>query len=124
VGTAVELDLPVDHRSVREARTFVASLDGLAPERLGDAQLVASELVTNAIRHAGLGPTDRILLTVSRHGHRLRIDVHDAGSFTADSDTFTYPARNHHHGRGLRIVQTLAIRWQAEDGRVTAWLDL
>lgn len=120
--TAVELDLPVDHRSVQEARQFVATLDGLDSGSVTHAQLVVSELITNALEHAALGPADVIRLSLSRHGSRLRIDVDDAGTFTADSDTFAYPRRGRHH-RGLRIVQTLAIRWQAADGRVTAWLD-
>ena len=122
--TAIELDLPVDHRSVREARQFVATIDGVAPERLADLQLIASELITNALLHSGVGPTDRILLTLARHGNRLRIDVDDAGTFTADSDTFAYPTANGHHSRGLRIVQTLTVHWQADNGRVTAWLDI
>lgn len=118
----IELALPVDQRSVRTAREAVATIDGLAPERLADIQLVISELVTNAILHAGLAPTDRILFKVSRHGSRLRIDVDDAGTFAAESDTFRYPHPNN-RGRGLRIVQTLAVHWQAADGCVTAWLD-
>ena len=124
--TAVELDLPVDRTSVREARRFVASIDGLAADRLADTQLVVSELVTNALEHAGLGPADSIGLRLSRLGTRLRIDVDDAGSFTADSDTFAYPRHGRHHrgGRGLRVVQSLAVHWQAADGRVTAWLDV
>lgn len=125
--TAVELDLPVDHTSVREARQFVASVDGLAPDRLLDTQLVVSELVTNALEHAGLGPADSIGLRLSRLGGRLRIDVDDAGTFTADSDTFAYPRRHGRHrrnGRGLHIVGAIAVRWQAADGRVTVWLDV
>jgi anti-sigma regulatory factor (Ser/Thr protein kinase) len=125
VETAVELDLPVDHRSVREARQFVATFDGLDSRRLADAKLVVSELVTNALEHAGLGPADLIRLSLSRHGSRLRIDIDDAGTFTADSDTFAYPRRaRYRRGHGLRTVQALAIRWQAADGRVTAWLDI
>jgi len=126
VETAVELDLPVDHRSVREARQFVASFDGLDRDGVAAAQLVVSELISNALEHAGLGPADLIRLSLSRLGSRLRVDVDDAGTFTADSDSYAYRARGRHHrgGQGLRIVQTLSIRWQADDGRVTAWLDL
>ena len=123
--TAVALDLPVDHRSVRKARQFVATFDGLNAAGLADLQLVVSELVTNALQHAGLGPADVICLSLSRLGDRLRIDVDDAGTFTADSDTFSYQRRGRRHrGQGLRIVQSVASRWQAADGRVTAWLDV
>jgi anti-sigma regulatory factor (Ser/Thr protein kinase) len=125
VETAVELDLPVDHTSAREARRFIANAAGLAAERLADAQLVASELVTNALLHAGLAPTDRILLALSCHGSRLRIDVQDAGTFTADSETFFHGSRNgDDHGRGLRVVQALTTHWQADTGRVSAWLNV
>ena len=123
--TAHELDLPVDQRSVREARQFVATCDGFPRERIADAQLVVSELVTNALQHAGLGPADRIVLTLTRHRDRLRIDVHDTGAFTADGETFDYPPRRlNRRGRGLRIVHALATHWQADNGRVTAWLRL
>lgn len=106
--TAFELDLTVDHSSVREARRFVAIFDGAESGRLVDAQLVVSELVTNALEHAALGPADSIRLRLCRLGSRLRIDVDDAGTFTADSDTFAYPRRGRHHrGRGLRVVQAL-----------------
>ena len=123
--TAVALDLPVDHRSVQKARQFVATFDGLDSVRLDDAQLVVSELITNALDHAGLGPTDSIRVSLSRLGNRLRIDVDDAGTFAADSDTFRYPRRGlTRRGHGLRMVHALAGRWQAADGRVTAWLDI
>ena len=123
--TAVELDLPVDHRSVREARQFVANFDGLDSQRLADAQLIVSELVTNALQHARLGPADSIRLSLARLDSRLRIDIDDAGTFSADSATFPYPrASRQRRGRGLRIVQSLTTRWQAADGRVTAWLDV
>ena len=108
----------------RPVSSSPASTDSTV-DRLADAQLVVSELVTNALDHAGLGQPTVIRLSVSRHGNRLRIDVDDAGTFTADSDTFAKPSPGRHRrGHGLRIVQALAIHWQAADGRVTAWLDV
>jgi two-component sensor histidine kinase len=125
VETAVELDLPVDQTSVREARDAVERIDELVATSLRDAQLIVCELVSNALTHAGLGPSDLIALTVACHGSRLRIDVDDGGAFTADSETFLYPRRDRvNDGHGLRLVQTLALRWQALDGRVSVWLDI
>ena len=121
VETAAELDLPVDDRSVRDARLFVATLDGVTSQHRRDAQLIVSELVTNALLHAGLNSADRILLTISRDRGQLRIDVDDAGTFTADSESFAYARTDDRH-HGLGIVQLLAFRWKAENGRVTAWL--
>jgi anti-sigma regulatory factor (Ser/Thr protein kinase) len=125
VETAVELDLPVDHTSVREARRFVATIDGLAVQRLADAQLIVSELVTNALLHSGLVAGNRIHVTIVTFHEQLRIDVHDGGTFTADCETFgpSQPGSSS-DSRGLRMVQTLATHWQADEGRVTAWLAL
>jgi anti-sigma regulatory factor (Ser/Thr protein kinase) len=123
VETAAELDLPVDLRSVREARIFIAGLNGLAPQRLADAQLIVSELVTNALLHAGLHAADRIVLRISRHQRRLRIEVDDGGTFTADSESFAY-SRNEDRAHGLRLIQLIALAWTAENGNVTAWLEL
>lgn len=127
--TAVELDLPVDHRSVREARLFVAAaneraVDPLAAARLIEAQLIISELVANALLHGGLRPGDWIRVTFARHRAQLRIDVDDGGTFTADCETFA-PSQpgSDSDSRGLRIVQALTSHWQADNGRVTAWLN-
>jgi anti-sigma regulatory factor (Ser/Thr protein kinase) len=122
VETAAELDLPVDHTSVRQARIFATEFDAITPERLADVQLVVSELVTNALLHGGLNDAQRIVLSISRDHGRLRIDVDDAGGFTADSESFDY-SRTGGREHGLRIVQRLGLEWRAENGRVTAWLE-
>jgi anti-sigma regulatory factor (Ser/Thr protein kinase) len=43
------------------------------------AQLLLSELVTNSMRHAGLGPDDRIRVRAEAGLGRLRVDVFDGG---------------------------------------------
>lgn len=120
--TAAEIHLPASVESVRNARHLVASCD-LARERVADAQLVVSELVTNALLHGGLGPADHISLIISRDDNRLRIDVRDRATFDADSETFAY-SKVDGRLRGLGVVRLLADRWRAESGCVTAWLDL
>ncbi|MGC9669169.1 ATP-binding protein [Planosporangium sp. 12N6] len=73
-------------------------------EVLEPAELITTELVANAVRHAG----NRVVLTVSlRHGH-LQISVGD------DSPA---PPRPHEatvadeHGRGLLMVEALCDDW-------------
>jgi anti-sigma regulatory factor (Ser/Thr protein kinase) len=68
------------------------------------AQLLVTELVTNAVRH-GAGPV-RIHTTMD--GHRLRVDVADDGTQQPRLQTPT-PARV--CGRGLFILDSLADRW-------------
>ncbi|WP_308120167.1 ATP-binding protein [Streptomyces bambusae] len=73
-----------------------------------DALIIASELVTNAVRHA-FGPTDREIETrYVRLAHGVRVEVHDACParpvpVTADTDEGG--------GRGLWLVAALADRW-------------
>ncbi|MFG2295435.1 ATP-binding protein [Streptomyces sp. NPDC048603] len=71
-----------------------------------DALVVASELVTNAVRHA-VAPRDREIETrYVRLAHGVRVEVHDAcpvGPVVREgADT---------GGRGLHLVSALADRW-------------
>ncbi|MFE3936078.1 ATP-binding protein [Streptomyces goshikiensis] len=79
----------------------------------GDAQLVVSELVTNAINHG----SGAVRLRVRYSNHQLRIEVTD-GSNT--------PAKRRHAGasdpggRGLLLVAHVSHRWGvADSGRTT-----
>jgi anti-sigma regulatory factor (Ser/Thr protein kinase) len=70
----------------------------------GDAQTVVSELVTNAVRHAGTP----VQLTLSRIGDGLRVQVRDGSAVPArprPSDPFDAS------GRGLQLVAALTTRW-------------
>ncbi|MFE9613728.1 ATP-binding protein [Streptomyces sp. NPDC006012] len=95
-------------RHVRETIEDLA-----APERVDDAVLVASELVSNAVRHTVGGP-DCMSVEVYRNVAVLR--VHDAGrdvsrvraSFT--EATLDEPTDS---GLGLLLVGKLADRWWA-----------
>lgn len=103
----VELHLPADLASVTRARHFVRDtlLGWDLPGLVEDAQLGTSELVANAIRHAG---TD-LLLTVSEDGP-VTIAIQDGQPelrrpVAADAD---FLAEN---GRGLHIVAALSSDW-------------
>ena len=73
------------------------------------ARLIMSELVTNAVEHAG---TD-FVVTISRGGNRLHVAVHDcAPRFTLPSrPALTDPAALSDRGRGLMLVHKLATVW-------------
>ena len=75
-----EVDLARDPDSAAEARRALGEVsDHLSPRRLEDARLLVSELVTNAIRHAGLDDDDVIRLVVVTGDRALRIEVCDPG---------------------------------------------
>ncbi|MER6537869.1 SpoIIE family protein phosphatase [Streptomyces sp900105755] len=98
-------DLPADPSFVREVRSSALSrLADWGLEELGfAAELVLSELVTNAIRH-GRGPVRVRLL----HGRTLICEVSD-GSNTAPH--LRRAATTDEGGRGLFLVAQLARSW-------------
>lgn len=83
------------------------------------ALLVASELVINAVEHAG----GRLDLTVARTGTALRIAVHDDG---ADAPRLGPPHPTTGRGNGLRIVDAIATHWGSTPDVVgkTVWAEV
>lgn len=117
--------LPAVPESVHSARVQVRA--ALADLRLGEqlgyaAELLTSELVTNAIRY-GSGARDFVGLTVRRRGPRIRIEVRDSVR------RLPRPRRaevSDEHGRGLGILETLSTAWGARPtltGKVV-WFEL
>jgi anti-sigma regulatory factor (Ser/Thr protein kinase) len=93
--------------------------------RLDDIELVASELVTNAIRHTPSGRTGSLLtLRIRGTAGWARIEVSDLGS-----GPWTEPSsagEDDECGRGLAIVNALADRAghePAADGQVS-WAEI
>src|SRR5947209_13881920 len=106
---ATASELVVDRRAeaVPRARRFVAdALRASRPLVADDAELVASELVTNALLHGA--PPVRLRIRPVRD--RVRIEVEDAGRempmrMREDTNAMT--------GRGLALVSKLAQGWGA-----------
>jgi anti-sigma regulatory factor (Ser/Thr protein kinase) len=118
----VTVRLPQDSRTVPAARD---ALDVLAshvtPAHLEDARLLVSELVTNSLRHAELGPDDRIELSVDVGGGRVRIQVVDPGR------GFAIGARQRPEGQGLglMLLSRIADAWSITvDGETSVWFEL
>ena len=89
------------------ARRYVASQAATWPAGLLDlVELLASEVVTNAVIH-GRGPVELLL---NDDGSRLKVDVGD-GKPGPLPWMPGQPADGHERGRGLLIVDYLADRW-------------
>jgi anti-sigma regulatory factor (Ser/Thr protein kinase) len=119
-----EVDLARDPDSPAEARRALGEVsDHLSPRRLEDAQLLVSELVTNAIRHAGLDDGDLIKLIVVAEDRSLRIEVCDPGHGFEVTEPDPDPARP--SGWGLYLVRELSDRWGVEHNAQTrVWFEL
>jgi len=92
-----------------EARLSLGALRRAIPSRqLEDLRLVVSELVTNAVLHAGLRVGDPITMTVRVTEGRIRVEVVDGGCGFPQAPAA--PAA----GLGLPIVDRLSDRWGTE----------
>lgn len=118
VGDALALKLPPDGRAPGRARAEVGAFaEPLLPEdRVADARLLVTELVTNGVLHGG-GEV-RVLAGVS--DGTLHVEVVDEGAGFGTS-----PADPHREGGwGLGIVEHLADRWGVFDGSTHVWFQI
>jgi anti-sigma regulatory factor (Ser/Thr protein kinase) len=116
------ITLPPEPTSSRACRRFLLStLDEWGADQFTDeAMLLLSELVTNAVLHAG---TD-IDVTIRLDGDLLRVEVADGNP--------RLPSVRHYSvlsgtGRGLALVAETAKSWDAEPtpaGGKTVWFEL
>jgi serine phosphatase RsbU (regulator of sigma subunit)/anti-sigma regulatory factor (Ser/Thr protein kinase) len=100
---------PSDDRSVAESRWFVrGELEAWGAADLVDrAILMTSELVTNAVVHAGTPVEVRLRLDDSR----LRLEVQDLHPLRTLEPTLTRPVDDAEHGRGLLITSAVSSSW-------------
>lgn len=111
MGTLLVRDCAAEARGVRD-NLAAALADRVAPDSLDDVLLVATELVSNAVRHGGAG---------SGAGRRSRLDVtwrldHDAVVIAVRDPSRALPKVRpldvfRTGGRGLAIVSAIASDW-------------
>lgn len=105
-----QLDLRPEPTSPAKARTFVRELLedwGVAGEVVEDAELLVSELVTNAIMHARTGTT----VDVSRYDGTVEFAVSDESVRPVE---LRRPSVEAVTGRGVYFLDQLASDWEVE----------
>jgi anti-sigma regulatory factor (Ser/Thr protein kinase) len=113
--------------AVTASRLALAGLeDRLDQNVLFDIRLLVSELVTNCVKHAAVGPEDSIVLTVDIQDHHVRVSVSDQGpGFEPPQTPLSEAAAEAGSGWGLFLVDQLADGWGVErEGGATVWFEL
>lgn len=122
----IEMGLPPVPRALAEGRQVVREILGgkLDEDRLEDVILLTNELVTNAIRHGNLRPSERIRVIVEDGGAPYRIEVEQPGGGFDPSKRDRQPAVG--TGLGLRFVAELSDRWAVDvEGETTrVWFEV
>jgi serine/threonine-protein kinase RsbW len=121
---AVRVSLPTGLDAPAGARAALDTLDAnLGYEELERLRLLVSELVTNAVRHAGLSRGDEIALHVEVDADALRGQVHDPGPGFEPPSLDGPMTRNGQWG--LWLVDEIADRWGVRNERgATVWFEM
>jgi len=103
---------PADARSVSQARRLTREKlsEWGAEDLLDSASLIVSELMTNAVVHAGTPA--RLVLRLQ--GRELRLEVEDQHPARMVPVVPDLPSEQASHGRGLLITRSLSSAWGVE----------
>ena len=105
VVEVVERTFPPESRSASAARALVEQKcrEWHVPAVCRDVALVVTELVANAVRHAGT--VFRVRLELRRSG--VRVEVTDGSDWSGAASA---PGPLPEHGRGLALVRAIATK--------------
>jgi anti-sigma regulatory factor (Ser/Thr protein kinase) len=119
----IDLRLEARPDAVGRARQAIDDLADIPAGLLDDLRLMVSELVTNCLRHGGLGPGDPIQVVVDPRDRRIRVEVVSPGHGFRPPDWA--PSLYSTSGWGLFLVSRLADRWGVDSrGGTRVWLEV
>lgn len=118
------MSLPAAPSSVTTARVEMTRRLSQRVTRgaLEDVRLLVTELITNALRHAGMRPGDEIGVRAELSDGTVRIEVHDPGR---EGLVAMRPPGSQGGGYGLHLVERITDHWgvEREEGN-TVWAEL
>ena len=120
-----QLDLDQDTGAPRKARRFLSTVLlswGLPAETVETSQLLASELVSNAVLH-GRAPINMIIERSDPSVQVVRIEVSNEG---AGVPTRRVAGETDPSGRGLQLIADLARTWgvSTDHGQTRVWFEI
>jgi two-component sensor histidine kinase len=124
-GEGFELRLTGGPTAGLEARRAVLAANGSVPASVREGLLLlVTELVTNAVRHAAVGPDRSLQVAVGWGPAGVRVEVGDPGG----GPELAHPRRrpDASGGWGLLLVDRIADRWGVtrSAGGTSVWFEL
>lgn len=119
-------DLPGSPSIVPLARHWVREVLRNFPGIVDDMALIASEFVTNCVRHSVAAGGENVHLRITRDGELFRLEVTDGGARSEPESGWT-GEESADFGRGLEIVAKTATAMGDETvgaGGRLAWAEL
>ncbi|MEU8199645.1 ATP-binding protein [Streptosporangium sp. NPDC049046] len=118
LGLLGSVELPGVAESVGAARRYVRGvLENSGRRDTYDAELLVSELVSNAVRHSESGRAGGLVtVVVANCGETIQIAVADKGSATCAPEIPAEPDEEAEGGRGLWLVSEVALSWGWHEG--------
>jgi anti-sigma regulatory factor (Ser/Thr protein kinase) len=123
--TMSEFRLPPRSTAPKLARATVSTaLGSVGPEVADEVELLTSEVVTNAIRHARVDPLSDVILRVDSSSDHVRVEVLNPGP-SFDPPVPSIPGVSG-TGLGLFLVDSLARAWgvDREGSRTKVWFEI
>lgn len=102
---------PARVKTARQQAERAARLWSLGTAATSALELVVSELVTNAVKHARTPPGRQVGVTLTLGEKTVRVEVRDADPAPPK---FRHPTDDAEDGRGLLLVENLCQRWGVE----------
>lgn len=102
---------PARVKTARQQAERAARLWNLGTAATSALELVVSELVTNAVKHARTPPGRQVGVTLTLAEKTVRVEVRDADPALPK---FRPPSDDAEDGRGLLLVENLSHRWGVE----------
>jgi anti-sigma regulatory factor (Ser/Thr protein kinase) len=96
----------------RVRRALERELGDLDSQVLFAINLLASEIITNSVMHAGVGADGWVSASVVRTSSHIRIEIRDSGP--PGEPSLRTPDRTKGGGFGLFLVDEIAANWGAD----------
>jgi anti-sigma regulatory factor (Ser/Thr protein kinase) len=123
-ATNIKVEFESNPAAAAWARNALLPLDNrVEAVVMEDVKLLVSELVTNSVRHAGMGQSEHVELDVMLCDDTLHVQVADTGSGFEPRERTAEATKP--GGWGLFLVEKLADRWGVARNSLTrVWFEI